>query len=673
MGLTLEEKVEKNRKWIEIAKECGLFKDGYDKKDITASDDYVIIHWIDELDKATLDEDTFRNEIIPAFKRWFDNGVRTTGVGRFYNIISLYEIKLNEFGYKMNRAAVKEVHWLFSKDIKLENGNIGELGEYFEVDYVLDILVALINLGVKYTDITTQQFDILRYLYENNEKIDLNTGLFFVDSPASYLFNTESLRQFIDAPEVIFAKKKLSYEKREDFGEMYGYYPYTAFEADTLSKMRSVGFDYEYGHNFQHVEILNEKIANIKKKMVRRILSKYDESSKGKLVRVTYYEYSNGEEVEKTLKGTLVNFSDDEIIVSDKDGTEITLKNSDSLHISKILRSNRTEDKIDKLKEEVVKLEAMVQKKEKLCKKTEYGEYIKDLRYMDYQRTLRLLNNKKNEIISLEESFIRSFDIKLYSSTDLGKWRRIIKLNKTLEEVKKRNVFDEYFDKFDTLEGLVFLKTSVNLFLKIVNPKQFPIDNLFAACFEYFSYPSAETKEQYQDILGYTWAAYEILNEKKFDWLKDCNYGADLNHVLLNKTQESITRVCDYVFANRIKKDLPPIPEGFVQNEVEAVTLEQLKTGIESRGRVIFGMDSQKKYLRVFNKVLRLIPNELVSGLDEEIVTRLIGELLEGLSKEEWRQIWEDKVDDELIRVLVERVIAMLSGYKKEGNGRSAR
>lgn len=288
------------------------------------------------------------------------------------------------------------------------------------------------------------------------------------------------------------------------------------------------------------------------------------------------------------------------------------------------------------------------------------------LGYPPYAKVVRKKEQKEKEI----ERFMKSFDHQIYHSNDLIKWRKVVEYNKKIDAIKGRNVLEEYVNRFNTLEGLAFLKTKDSLFFRMVHPIQFPIDNLFAACFECLAYDTDNKAEQ-QQILKRVWVAYEILSEKKLKWLKNCNYGGDLKHALLNSTLEAVERVCQYVRANKLEKELPPEPEGMGFNGMQPLTLEQIKKGM-SISKVQLDRDAQMRYLKAFNKILQLLPKELIEGVDEDLLLDLVGALLDSLSDEEWMQIYDGKVAEELMQVLLERLSAMIIGHQ-QGKGRGGK
>ena len=74
--------VKRNYDYLLLAKQNGFFQNGWDSEDIASCDDWVITWWIDELGEKKQDEEKYKNEILPTFKRWFSNGIKSNGVRR---------------------------------------------------------------------------------------------------------------------------------------------------------------------------------------------------------------------------------------------------------------------------------------------------------------------------------------------------------------------------------------------------------------------------------------------------------------------------------------------------------------------------------------------------------------------------------------------------------------
>ena len=70
--------------------------------------------------------------------------------------------------------------------------------------------------------------------------------------------------------------------------------------------------------------------------------------------------------------------------------------------------------------------------------------------------------------------------------------------------------------------------------------------------------------------------------------------------------------------------------------------------------------EAKKRYLQVFNNLIQLLPKELIEGVDEDLLMELVGTLLESLSDEEWKQIYDGSVTEELMQILLERLSEMI-------------
>lgn len=144
----------------------------------------------------------------------------------------------------------------------------------------------------------------------------------------------------------------------------------------------------------------------------------------------------------------------------------------------------------------------------------------------------------------------------LYECRTLKERMPILKTKLKIEEIKNQDVASEYIEKFETIEGLGYLKTSGLAFLSLVNKEQFPIDNLFAYCFELIHATFSGTLDS-KEYLQYTLAAYNKMMSGEIESLKDCNFGYPINKFLSDDVLEIAKRACLYVVTANIKADLP--------------------------------------------------------------------------------------------------------------------
>ena len=86
------ELVKRNKEYIELAKRSI-------SRDI---EDTVIIYWIDELGDRKKDFNRYMNEVLPTFKRWYNNGVSTLSIGTYYDLIKSIE----DFGVTIDRGVI---------------------------------------------------------------------------------------------------------------------------------------------------------------------------------------------------------------------------------------------------------------------------------------------------------------------------------------------------------------------------------------------------------------------------------------------------------------------------------------------------------------------------------------------------------------------------------------
>lgn len=258
-----DELIKRNKKYLDIAKENGFFKDY--KDDITFSDEWVIALWIDELEKKdNLDE--FVNKQLPSFRKWFNAGIRTNMIGKYYYVLKIAEEK----NIVINRDSADCLMGLpvpinMHKEIGIMQNP--KLIEYF--NECIDNLIELNKNGVPLCLDTANNYDILMELKNMGEPVNYDTFLFFVPT---LLVDDEY-------------KMKL-YESRKLTGKKYGYYPATAEEVELLAPYFASG----NGYNANYVEFLErkkrEEIDKINKyprmnpsarKKIENLISRYDD------------------------------------------------------------------------------------------------------------------------------------------------------------------------------------------------------------------------------------------------------------------------------------------------------------------------------------------------------------------------------------------------------------
>lgn len=164
----------------------------------------------------------------------------------------------------------------------------------------------------------------------------------------------------------------------------------------------------------------------------------------------------------------------------------------------------------------------------------------------------------------------------LYECRTLKERMSILKTKLKIEEIKNQDVASKYIERFKTIEGLGYLKTSGLAFLTLVNEEQFPIDNLFTYCFELIHATFSGTMDS-KEFLQYTLAAYNKMMSGEIESLKDCNFGYPINKFLSEDVLEIAKRVCLYVVSENIKAEFPSEypPQPMSPNTVDGTNVEQ--------------------------------------------------------------------------------------------------
>lgn len=231
-----DERIKRNKKYLSLAVDKGFFKD-YPEQ-IEYSDEWPIVLWIDELEKKE-DLNVFVNEQLPAFRRWYDAGIRTNMIGKYYYVLRMAEEK----GIKIDKDSANCIMILMvpiNMHEMLGKMEDPKLIEFF--DKSLDDLVELNKCGIPLRHESGRNYDILMEL-KNNGKVDYDTFLFF--APATLIDDEYKLQL---------------YSFREKMGKKYNYYPATTDEVELLSPY----FVDNKGYNVNYVEKLNRKLKKCK-------------------------------------------------------------------------------------------------------------------------------------------------------------------------------------------------------------------------------------------------------------------------------------------------------------------------------------------------------------------------------------------------------------------------
>lgn len=470
-----EEVIKKNYEYLLLAQQNGLFQDCYDKEDISTCSDWVITWWIDELGKAKEDKDKFVNEMLPNFKRWFSNGINSTGVGMFYNILKMAERK----GIKINDGAFSCISSLMLKEnatLNEEYNSYESISEHFKIKEIMDNLTRFNKSGIPLCYSLADCYDCLIRLEKQGEKIDFDTFIFF--HTAGYKTDGQKLNLYDD-------KKYIE--------DQYGYSTCNASEVTRLMDWLGYG-----GYNSGHIQELKDRIRKYEEVIQknRKIDKSVDRISRklNQKVSVSYYELDEqGNRKSNRISGTLVS--------CDENGITLSYQNPETQEIENItIKDNDTS----------------------LISKVSYN------------------------------------GVSLYESRTLKEREMIQKLKVKVAEIKSEDIASKYVEKYGTIEGLAYLKKCAPQFISTVNQEQFPIDNLFTACFENIA-SIAPTKNP-EEILQYVLYAYNKIMAGEFAALKNSNFGYPPNKFLSDDSLKVVEQICHYVVTSGLKAELPEMP-----------------------------------------------------------------------------------------------------------------
>ena len=328
-----EDVVLRNYEYLLIAKNHGFFQDGYDSEDIATCSDWVVVWWIDEIGKLKENKEQYINEILPAFKRWQKNGIKSNGVGFVYNYLKLAEIngiKIDEDSFECISAFPK-----IREKRKKTNFKTGydKAVDYFESMEIINNLKRFNANGVPLLRHTAYMYDVLLKLEEQGEIIDFDTFIFF------YTMNFVS-----DERALSYYNEKIAIENK---------YNYKIVNYNELSMLFAWVNNYG-GYNTTYVRDLENKISktrdNINMRSLKnrtRIINRYCYRE----ILVSVIELNDqGEKTTKEYQGKLRACDKNSITFdcinpeTNKEET-ITINNSDNQIINKI----RLKDRADSL------------------------------------------------------------------------------------------------------------------------------------------------------------------------------------------------------------------------------------------------------------------------------------------------------------------------------------
>lgn len=316
--------IKRNYEYLLLAKENGFFKDGYDDTDITTCNDWIVACWIDELGKIKEDREKFVNDILPSFKKWFKNGILTTGVGSIYNALKMAEIN----GIKITNGAI-ECIWSFpcfridNTSSVLKRG-FNSILEHFDSVEIIDNLKRFNSNGVPLLYQTADRYDLFLQLEQLGEKIDKDVFMFFY---------TMGVSSDIKAMDTYLDKKRIE----ED-------YSYKVVNYDEFYRLES--WLCSGGYNIELVEDLQKRINRLEDTVSKgNSLEKSSDRINGYVgsdVSVWVVQIdNNGNRERKNIKGKLQYCDSDSIVVScvnpeTGESEDISVNNSNNLVIFKI-------------------------------------------------------------------------------------------------------------------------------------------------------------------------------------------------------------------------------------------------------------------------------------------------------------------------------------------------
>lgn len=508
MKLGNHDVIKKNYDYLLLAKQNGFFQDGWDPEDIASCEDWVVAWWIDELGEKKQNEEKFKNEILPTFKKWFSNGIKSNGVGRYYDFLKSAEI----YGLKVDKGFFDCITWLDSrktdKDLSNEsmlNGikSYSDIMRHFENRDMLESLVRWRKTGTPLIGETGEFYDAFKKLEESGEVINFETFIFFYT-----LKNKFDPRQSL---EVLWQDKK-------ELEEKYGI---KIISGDEFERLQG----WNYGFNYNAIDDIQKRIEQAKKYLPKgtglETFSQRVNRYVGKEIKVNYSQLSeNGEETNKTIKGKLVSCNGNTLTISsiNQDGqTETTsLSDADNTFIKK-------------------------------ADITGFGTIYEN-------RTIReRVNIKRNEL--------------------------------RIKRIMSEDLVTKYIEKFGSIKGLAYLKNKASSFIDTITLGSYPINNLFALCYE-----SIGGRDEID--LRRTLYAYNKIRSGELEFLKNGNNGYPIEDFLSEFTQEKVVQYCYYVATCINKDDLPTLPtSGSERNDTNSELLDS-STEMNMNDNLIIGNDT---------------------------------------------------------------------------------
>jgi len=470
------EVVKRNYNYLLLAKQNGFFQNGWHPEDIASCEDWVVTWWIDELGERKQDEEKFKNEILPTFKRWFSNGIKSNGVGRYYDFLKSAEIH----GLKVDDGFFDCVTWLDSRktDENLFNESMlnginsySDIIRHFENQDVIETLVRWKKTDTPLIGETGAFYDVFKKLEETGEVINFETFIFFCT-----LKNKFNPGQRLET----------LWQDKKELEEKYGI---KIISGDEFERLRG----WNWGFNYNAIQDIEKRIDHARKHLPKGVgLETFSQRANryiGREISVRYLQISeNGEEINKPIKGKLVSCKGNTITILyiNQHGQEENISLSDV--------GNIFIEKIDLIG---------------------FGTIYEN-------RTIReRINIKRNEL--------------------------------KIKRIMSEDLVTKYIRKFGTIKGLAYLKNKASSFIDTIDPNNYPINNLFALCYESIG-------GRNETDLKITLYAYTKIINGELECLKDANNGYPIEDFLSEFTQEKVVQYCHYIATCINQEDLPALP-----------------------------------------------------------------------------------------------------------------
>lgn len=447
--------IKRNYENLLIAKQLGLFRDGYDKDNIETCSDWVIALWIDELDEIKNNKEKFKKEVIPTFKRWFNNGTTTNGLGYYYDVLVMAErkgicIDNNIFAFISGLVKINDV-----KNLK-EIDNYESKLTYFKIEDIINNLIKFKNNGIPINYYSANLYDLLLELESKGEKNNYDTFIFFYT--ARYSSNSEMMDLY---------ETKKYYENK---------YSYQIFNANEVNRLLGwFGHNDAIGFNLNYIIELENKIKKLNKKIKNSNLINIA-SYLNKEVAIIYYEFDkDGNKIRKRVKGKLIDFNKDGIKIfhkiNDKDEFMFINDNNQSF-ISKIYYENILiyECKVLKERETIEKLKRKIEEIKSNDVSNKYIEKYGTIEGLAYLKKygLDFVNVVDKDVYPIDCLFTYCFENIAWISTANVSWKYILDLVKYTYDLVMSGKIDSNinygysFDKFLSEETQKVIKKICN-------------------------------------------------------------------------------------------------------------------------------------------------------------------------------------------------------------------